>query len=243
MDTNPLDALFAGNEEPRLDAGPAPETQPAPEAAPKAAAETTPTDVSGATEPPAAPQPPPSPTERETVGFYRAMQEERDKRQALERENAALKARAPAPPQADLPPDVQRQAENYQIRFDVSRELASRYYGADVTQTIHEWAAARCDADPHFNQRMLSSKFPFEAAKEAYDREQILAEVQPGDLASLKEFRAWKAAQAAAPAPAPATPADLPPPRSLADAPGTGSRGAAHIEVSDDAPFKAVFGA
>ena len=54
-------------------------------------------DTGAATPPP--PQPPLN--ERETAGFYRAMQEEREKRQALERQLAELKARPRDPGDLD----------------------------------------------------------------------------------------------------------------------------------------------
>jgi hypothetical protein len=119
---------------------------------------------------------------------------------------------------------------------------------------VHDWAAAKCDEDPIFNQQMRQAEDPYEAAVQAYRREQLLKEVSPDDL---DDYRAWKAARASAPGAAspppsglrPATspmkgeevrvPAPLPP-RSLATASGTGGAGAPHIPVGPGQAFGAT---
>jgi len=91
-----------------------------------------------------------------------------------------------------------------------------------------------------FNQQMLSSEDPYEAAYQAYNREQIVAKVSPDRLAA---FEAWEKAQAEAQAAAPThTPstAPAPPPRSLATAPGNGAAGAPHIPVGEGEAFRAA---
>ena len=184
--------------------------------------------------------PPPAPplSEKETVGFYKAMAEERDKRQALERRLAELQARQ----EPAEPPPLEAVVEQriYAQNLRASRRFAEREYGKDTIATVHEWAARRCDDDPLFNQHMRSSDDPYEAAYQAYNREQIVAEVSPGDL---EGFRAWKAANGAVqaatpPAAAPAAPA---PPKSLANASGTGAVGKDHVPVADGNAYAAAF--
>ena len=185
-----------------------------------------------------------------------AMLDEREKRQAekaradqLERELKAERARqtpaTPATPQEE----IQRQLYAQNLR--TSQRWAERTYGAETAATIRDWATARCDADPVFNQQMLASEDPYEAAKAAYDREQVLAAVKPSDL---EQFRAWQAAQAnpgapvggatPAPAAAPAAPAAAPaapaPPRSLVDAPGNGAAGGNFVPTGPGQAFAAA---
>ena len=108
-------------------------------------------------------------TDRETAGFYRAMQEEREKRQALERQLAGVATmRAPGAADRDLGLTV------YANNLRVSRRFAERDYGREVVAAVHDWAAARCDSDPDFNARMRASDDPYEAAKQSYDQEQAL---------------------------------------------------------------------
>ena len=150
-----------------------------------------------------------------------AMLDEREKRQALERQIADMRSRAEPPP--PMSTDEALQAALYAQNLKVSRKFADRQYGAELTATVHDWAAARCDADPHFNDQMRSSDDPYEAAMQAYNRDQIVAKVTPDRLAA---FEAWEAAQAGLPVsqPIPSTPR-APPPRSLVNAPGSGSLG------------------
>jgi hypothetical protein len=153
-------------------------------------------------------------SDRETAGFYRAMQEEREKRQALEAELAALKSdrepSSPTPSERDLGVTV------YANNLRVSRRFAEREYGRDVVAAVHDWAAARCDSDPAFNARMRASDDPYEAAKQAYDQEQPLRHTAPFLL-------------------------DMPPPRSLATAPGNGAVAKPHIPVGDGNAYDSLF--
>ncbi len=151
-----------------------------------------------------------------------ALRSEREKRQAAERELAALKAEPPA--------DTGRLETALQAQtLLVSRKFADRQYGAETMAQVHDWATARCDADPGFNQRMRISDDPYEAAMQAWRREQVLEAVQPDDL---EAFKAWKAGQSATP-PAP--------PRSLATAPGNGAAGRPHVPVGDGEAYGAIF--
>jgi hypothetical protein len=166
------------------------------------------------------------------------MLDEREKRQALERRLAEIEAnKAPTPPP---PPEEQLRQALYAQNLKVSRKFAERQYGADTIAQVHDWAAKRCDEDRHFNAQMQSSDDPYEAAYQAYNREQIVQKVSPERLAA---FEAWEAAQAAAQAQA-QTPAHQPaaavPPRSLANAPGNGAAGAPHVPTGPGEAFRAV---
>jgi|GEM_PF-3073097 len=252
MDTDKLS--FLGGEQPS-EPEPATEAQPAPE---PQASETplerprAPDGKFAPATPPEAPQAPseaaqtPQPplSEKETVGFYKAMAEERDKRQALERQLNEIKAREEAArPSEPLPLEAQVQQALYKANLDNSRKWAVKEYGKEAVEKAFEWANARCEPtspqfDPVFNSQVASSGDPYETAVQAYNREQLLAEAGQTDLA---EFRAWKASQGvqtAQPTPTPAPQA--PPPRSLADASGTGGMGKAHIPVHEGAAFDAL---
>ena len=169
-----------------------------------------------------------------------ALLDEREKRQAekaareaLEREITEM--RAQAQPHRELEPTEALEVALYSQNLRASRRFAEREYGKDTIASVHDWAARRCDHDPHFNQQMSSSEDPYEAAYQAYNREQILRTVKHGDLAA---FKAWQSAQpptgqrtgsSASPAPVP--------PRSLATASGTGGAGAPHVPVGPGQAF------
>lgn len=163
-----------------------------------------------------------------------AMLDEREKRQALERQVAELRARQEPP--AALEPTEALQVALYNQNLKVSRKFADRQYGAELTATVHDWAESRCDADPIFNQQMRTSDDPYESAMQAYNREQIVTKVTPDRFAA---FEAWEAAQSGIPAPnqiiPPSTPR-TPPPRSLVNAPGSGSN-------AKDAPMQSAYDA
>ena len=172
-----------------------------------------------------------------------ALLEEREKRQAeaararaAESQLDALRRAAEEP--YDPAPEAQLQAAIYANNLRVSRRFAERDYGKDTVEQVHQWAFERCDADPYFNQQMRASEDPYEAAYQAWNRDRIAAEVTPGALA---EFKAWKAALAAAsahpnPKPAHGVPR-TPAPRSLATASGTGGAGAPHVPIGPGQAF------
>jgi len=165
-----------------------------------------------------------------------AMLDEREKRQALERQLAAIQAQqAPPPP---LEPTEQLHAALYAQNLKVSRKFADRQYGAQLVARVHDWAAGRCDEDPHFNHQMRSSEDPYEAAMQAYNREQILQTVRPSDLDA---FRAWQAAQGRHPTSISSTAVPTQAiPRSLATAPGNGAAGKLHTPVGEGEAYRAV---
>ncbi len=170
--------------------------------------------------PPAESQPPLS--DRETAGFYRAMQEEREKRQALERQLAEL--RAAKEPASTAPVERELEVTVYANNLRVSRRFAEREYGREVVSAVHDWAAAKCDADATFNARMRASEDPYEAAKQIFDQEQ----------ASRPPEGAGRPAS-------PIPDFGMTPPRSLADAPGNGAVGKPHVPVGDGNAYGSLF--
>ena len=153
----------------------------------------------------------------ETLSLYKAMQEERDKRQELERQLTKLRLTEPS---ADKPAGELISLQVYANHLRVSRRFAEQEYGCELITSVHDWAAAKCDADPTFNQQMRSSDDPYQAAKIAYDqevggRQSLLTAITPQPLPNL--------------------------PRSLADAPGNGAAGRTHVPVGDGNAYQSLF--
>ena len=174
-----------------------------------------------------------------------ALLDEREKRQAeraareiLERQLAELSAMvAPeAPPSQE---ESVRQAL-YAQNMRASRRFAEREYGRETVATVHAWAASRCDEDPYFNQQIFASEDPYETALQAYARDQIVAQVQPDDFAAFKAWQAAQAVVAGRSAHHPPTARTPSVPRSLANAPGNGAAGAAHVPNGPGQAFASV---
>ena len=168
-----------------------------------------------------------------------ALLDEREKRQAeraraesLERQIQEMRAAQQPPPPLSRTEAVEVALYSQNLRS--CRRFAEREYGKDAIDEVHRWATRRCDEDPHFNQQMLASDDPYEAAYQALAREKILAAVKPDDLAA---FKAWQGAQARAGSfpPSPALARLVP--RSLATASGTGGAGAPHVPIGPGQAF------
>lgn len=201
---------------------------------------------------PAAPQAPvvaeaPQTPDREIGGVMRAMLDEREKRQALEKQLRDMQAAQPRPAAPDRYEDPDGYEAHqaalidqrlYAQNLTISKRFAERQYGTETVAKVHDWVVEKCDADPLFNAQMRRSDDPYEAAMQAYNREEILAKVKPDDLA---QFEAWKAAQAAAGQGNPVSPqpAVTPPPRSLNSAPSAGE--SQHVATAPGSAFDAVF--
>jgi len=195
------------------------------------------------------PAPPQQPSEPGHVPIS-ALLDEREQRQAAQKAQRELQERFErersewqAANREPVSPEEQFQAALYQQNLRISRRFAEREYGPELIAKVHDWAKAKCDADPFFNGQMRSSEDPYGAAVQAYNREQIAAEVSPADF---EAFKAWKAANAAVPAvsaPIPPQPAPAAPPRSLTHAPGNGlARGGDTGPVPEEgAAFSAAF--
>jgi hypothetical protein len=170
-----------------------------------------------------------------------ALLDEREKRQAeraraetLERELQAM--RAAHSPSAPLNREEAMEVALYSQNLRACRRFAEREYGKDAIDEVHRWATRRCDEDPHFNQQMLASDDPYEAAYQALAREKILAAVKPDDLAA---FKAWQGAQARSGSHALSHSPVLArlAPRSLATASGTGGVGASPMPMGPGHAF------
>lgn len=167
-------------------------------------------------------------------------QAERAQREALERRIAEM--RAQAAPQRELAPTEHLEVALYSQNLRASRRFAEREHGKDNIAAIHDWATRRCDEDPIFNEQMRSSDDPYEAAYQAYSREQILQAVKPDDLAAFKAWQASfaKASEARATresVPTHPSASRAPVPRSLATASGTGGAGASHVPIGPGQAF------
>lgn len=261
-----------------VEAAPTPEA-PAPEAseapagqlrapdgkfAPKAAAETPAPET--LVQPPVAPPAPPAPEPGHVP--IAAMLDEREKRQALERQlkdfqDREAKAKADREAVAPLPaPDFSEdptghldareadlQARIYTMNREFSRRLAVKEYGKETVETVQQWATGRCDADPQFNQAVFASEDPYEFVVQSWKREQVLAKFSADDLAQYDEFQAWKTAQAAGQTPqsliaaapaAPSQPAPKPPPPGLVSAPS--AAGPSHVPQGAGQAYADTFG-
>lgn len=174
-----------------------------------------------------------------------AVLDEREKRQALERELAELRrqhAQAPAPqvdPYEDPVAHVEQRVLN--TKLDMSEEMARSKHGDDLVNQARDWAMAKMGQSPAFQQEVLSNRHPYEYAVQAYQRDQMVSQLTPADLAA---FKAWQAAQAslqtapAAVAAAPPQPVAAPP-RSLASA--TSAGGMQAVPTGDGQAFDALF--
>lgn len=203
---------------------------------------------------PAVPEPAPQPVAQPVEPGHvpiSAMLDEREKRQALERQLAELQRQqqpAPKAPDRYEDPDgydrfMQEQTDQrlYDMRVEMSERFAESRYGAETVQKAVDWGYQRCASDPHFNAQVRANPDPIAFVVQQHQREEMYSTVgDKFDLAQYQAFLAWQAAQTAQPngqqqsqsqpatAPAPATPAVQPPPRSLVHAPqaGGGSSGA-----------------
>ena len=159
------------------------------------------------------------------------MLDEREKRQALERQLEALKAAQPPPAQVQAPnlyddPEgfAAHQAQQthivaLNIKLDLSEDMARQRHGEELVDKAKDWVVAKMAQSPTFQQEVLSNRNPYEFAVQAFQRDQVVSQLKPADLDA---FRAWQAATAAAqqaqpPAGAsPPIPVAAAPPRSLA---------------------------
>lgn len=186
-----------------------------------------------------------------------ALLDERDKRQASERQVKELQERLRAleTPQAETPQiDEQTQREihlaSLNTRLDISEDMARQKHGDEMVDKVKAWAQQRMGQSADLSNAILSNRNPYEKAVQEYERDQLVSSIKPGDF---EAFRAWQAAQAdpqAAPpvnaltpqaAPAAAAPliAAPPPPRSIATAPSAG--GTQHVPSGGGQAYDAIF--
>lgn len=201
-----------------------------------------------------APQPAPEPVQVQPVeaksepaapppGYVplSALQDVRKELQALKQQ-----VQPPAPmPSIYEDPDgyqVAVQQQTHGIRLDYSRRLASAVHGAETVDQAHEWAFARCDADPVFNQQVLSARDPYEFVVSEYKRDKAIGLLTQLDPARLEQLLTGinAPAQSAQAAPAAIPPQPIPTP-SLASAPAAGSDKPGAMPIHEGAAFDAIF--
>ena len=162
------------------------------------------------------------PEEHKATVPVTALQEERTKRQALERELAELRQRAaqqqqPQQPQPDFydNPDeaVRQMIVNETLKQ--SKFLAERDFDKDiVAETV-----AYFDQNPHLSQQFLNEPSPYHAAVEFYQRQKVADEIGSDPDAYKAKLREELLAELQAQQPAPKPQA---PPPSMARAPSAG---------------------
>lgn len=184
-----------------------------------------------------------------------ALKEEREKRQALEREFAALKARVDQPQQVAQQqqrqpiPDAYEDPEGYNAyleqriaqamwaeRAERSGRDAERTYGKDTVEAAILWAQAEGAKDPTLGQRVQRQSSPVEFVVQEYQRSQTLQALQGKSLDDYLQEQAvakgWIVSQAdGATVPSQQKPSSPTPPKSLSRAPGNGGVGKAPKEA------------
>lgn len=147
--------------------------------------------------PPSAPvSPPPGQGDGGRVPVA-ALLEERERRRtesararAAEEALAALQAQhlmagahpseaAPAIP-VPAPSAAEQMAETLRAaNLQTSRRFAEKTHGRETAARLHDWAFERCERDPAFNARMRSADDPYDAAWQAWSRENAAAAQRP----------------------------------------------------------------
>lgn len=185
----------------------------------------------------------------------KALQEEREKRQALERQFAELKARVDQPqqvaqsPQRQQAPDPYEDPEGYnayvqntvaqtewKMRAEMSGRFAEEKFGKDTVEAAILWAQAEGAKDPTLGQRVQLQSSPVEFVVQEYQRSQTLQALQGKSLDDYLQEQAvakgWIVSQAdGASAPSQQKPSSPTPPKSLSRAPGNGGVGKAPKEA------------
>lgn len=127
----------------------------------------------------------------------------------------------------------------YAERYNTSLRFAEQQHGHEAVQQAVDWAAQRAAQDPQFNLAALSQPDPVAFALQQYQRERIVAEVDPG---TYEKFKAWQAATAGAANQQPARPGHYSPsspPHSIASLPSSG--GATHVPAGPGQAFDLTF--
>jgi hypothetical protein len=197
-------------------------------------------------EPAVAVEPQPEPEQpREDNGRYApisALQEERQKRQELERTVAEMRAAQQLKPQpAEQPkvPDPYDDPQGYrqfiqnetreqllQERFRMSQEMARTQYGAETVDAAKAWAQDRASRDPAFDMALSQQAHPIAWIVQQHKKDGLMAEIGTDPDAYVRR-RAAELGIGAVPA-TPAAPvavpqsAPAPTPRSLVSAPAAG---------------------
>jgi len=132
-----------------------------------------------------------------------AVLDERDRRKKLEAEVEQYRQKQQTPQPEPIDPwsdldgalsqrDQQVQAMLYQQKTQMSRRFAEIQHGKEAVDAAYQWAVAKCDEDPAFNQQVFASDDPVGFAIQQYQRDQIASNMTMDDF---KAFQAWKQAQ------------------------------------------------
>ncbi len=123
---------------------------------------------------------------------------------------------------------VQQQVQMNAVNttLNMSEVMARQSYGDEAVNAAQQWGRQRMQADPGFQQRVISSPHPYQTVMSEFQREYALHKL--GDSTTgVDDFLAWKAAQQqlADPQQQPAPPGTqrTAPPKSIASAPSAGS--------------------
>lgn len=177
-----------------------------------------------------------------------ALQEERRRRQALERElEQSRQAPAPVDP-LDDPEGFARQLEGRvsqevsALRFQFSEQTAVSQYGREAVDKAAEWAIGRANADPQFAASYFGDPDPIGFIVRQHQQTERLQQLESDPVA----FARLILEQHNALPPVPTQPAIAPaaaqapaPPKSLVSAPSSGA--ASEVALGDAASFDAVF--
>jgi len=217
------------------------------------------------------PQPDPAPADpiREDNGRFApvsALQEERQKRQELERRLALLEAPKPQP-QAEQPraPDPyddpqgfaafqrqQTQQSMLEMRFQMSHEMAKTQFGPDVVEQARVWASEKAAKDPAFDLAMGQQAHPLAWVVQQHKRDALLQQIgeDPDEYVRRRYAELTAGTQpapiAAVPAAVPAAtpqpvPVPAPPPRSLVSEPAAGGAAIKDIPTGGMTALDSVF--
>lgn len=92
---------------------------------------------------------------------------------------------------------LQQDQAQFAMRLDMSRGFAEMRHGAETVTQAYDWGVKRCDEDPFFNAKVRASKDPVGLVVAEWQRDRMVTQMTPDDVAA---FQAWKAAQTAQPA-------------------------------------------
>jgi hypothetical protein len=221
-----LDDILKGNDEPEAVAETTPEPE-TPQAEPEKAERPRGPDgkfiPKGETEPeapvaapPAAEEPASTIPESALIGERRRRQEAEDRLRELERK---LQVQQPQP-QPEVP-DVFADPEGFyghiqqtivqatlNDRLNLSEEMVRQSAGDETVNAAQEWGREQIASNPMFAQQFYSQRNPYGYLVSEYQRHTSLQKLG-NDPKAIDDYLAWKAAQAAAPPPAPPVPETL----------------------------------
>lgn len=205
---------------------------------------------------PAAPAAPEQPASQPGYVPLAAVLDERDRRQALEAENAALRAQIQPPTIPDPYEDPEGFAHHQAAAMErgaklqglqMSRLVATQQHGQELVDQAMAWAAQHADRDPGFRDRTYNSHHPVDLAVTEFKRHQLLNDVGEDPDAYVRRRAAElgfvapaSANPSAAPAGQAASPKPAAPRPSLAAAPSAGAVSGPVVRTGDDR-FNAMF--